>query len=183
MNELIPEILVGFRFICSFFTLKGGGQIVSNLFTLCFEAAVFSLTWRTHTTHKSATLLAEEFPNAWTALEINLLSMYTHQHNLTEISTSVSWLVLVKWDHPFHWRWQAHHPVRCVTDRLVWHNKDLLVLLAFSLVWGISIFPLHTVFLGGKRRGISFPMPLNFFMFTNSARKSLESSMHSQGGQ
>lgn len=130
---MIPEISVGFV-SCVPFSLEGDGGGVgkhfSNLFKMCFQAAVFFQTWRTHTTHKSVTLLAKEFPNACTALEINLLSMYTHQHNLTEISTSLSWLVLVKWDHPFHLGWQAHRPRCLVTDSLVWWNEDQFVLLA-----------------------------------------------------
>lgn len=129
MNKMTPEIPVGFV-SGVLFSLAGGDGGVGMCFSTSFQAAVFFQTWRTHTTHKSVTLLAKEFPNAWTALEINLLSMYTHQHNLTEISTSVSWLVLVKWDHPFHLCWQAYRPVCLVTDRFVWWNKHQLVLLA-----------------------------------------------------
>lgn len=75
-------------------------------------------------------LLAKEFPNAWTALEINLLSMYTHQCNLTEISTWVSWLVLVKLVHPLHLCWQTHFPVCHAIDRVGWWNKKQSLVLA-----------------------------------------------------
>ena len=78
-----------------------------------------------HTKHTNQSiLLAREFSNAWTALEINLLSIYTHQHNLTEISTWVSWLVLIQLVHLFHLCWQEHLPVCHVIDRLGWWNNE-----------------------------------------------------------
>lgn len=79
-------------------------------------------------------LLAKEFSNAWTALEINLLSMYTHQCNLTEISTWVSWLVFVQLVQLFHLCWQAHFPMCHVTDKIGWwNNEQSLILTSLSL--------------------------------------------------
>lgn len=93
MNSMIPEVSIVFCFRRK----NSLFQLHQNEFW-CY--GVLSNVKNTQNTNQSI-LLAKEFPNAWNALEINLLSMYTNQHSLTEISTWVSWLVLVKLVPPF----------------------------------------------------------------------------------